>query len=151
MLTPSSETVIFGEPFTTTIVVSISDTAIDPNTGEPVTTDTPSTEIPTVTADFVDPGVTIETAPGLVTLSGAYQTIIPITWHWLDLGYQQQSGVAPPSAGTYSKIIRVDSPPLLKKDCTYTIGSDTFVHTVDLVSYDRVANLLKTLVAGTPP
>jgi hypothetical protein len=151
MLTPASATQQFGQQFTTTILISTSETSIDPSTGLPVTTDTPSTEIPTVIPDFVDPGVTITTDPGSFTLSGAYQSIIPIVWHWLDLGYQPQSGTTPPTAGTYSKMIRVDSPPILTAICTYTVGSEAFVHTVTLGSYNNVSGPLKALVAGTPP
>ena len=155
MLTPDSNTVQFGTAFSTTIVVSTSDTSVDPDTGLPVTIETPITDVPVVTPDFVDPGVTVSAAPGLVTISGTYTSIISIPWHWLDLNFQPQSGTTPPAAGTYSKMIRVDSPAVMTSVCNYTIvgGSttDVFAQTVDLVSYNNVSGPLKALVAGTPP
>lgn len=155
MLTPDNNTVQFGTAFSTTIVVSTSETSIDPGTGLPVTTETPVTDVPTVTPDFVDPGVTVSTSPGTVIISGTYTSIISIPWHWLDLNYQPQTGPSPPTSGTYSKIIRVDSPSVMTSICNYTIVSgstnDVFAQTVDLVSYNNVSGPLKALVAGTPP
>jgi hypothetical protein len=153
MLTPALATVVFNAVFSTTIVISTSDTSIDPTTGLPVTTETPSTDVPTVTADFVDPGVVVSVGSGTVTLSGSYNSIIPITWHWLDLNNQPLSGTVPPASETYSKIVQVDSPSFLSKDCNYTIatsaGSDIFVHTVTLGSWTVISDKLQTLLQGT--
>jgi hypothetical protein len=153
MLTPALDTVQFGTAFSTTIVVSTSDTTIDPDTGLPVTTDTPVTDLPTVTASFVDPGVVVSVGSGTVTLSGTYVSIIPITWHWLDLNNQPLSGTVPPAPETYSKIVQVDSPGFLSKDCNYTIttsgGSDVFAHTVKLSSWTIISDKLQTLLQGT--
>lgn len=135
-------TATFGTAFSTTIVVSID-------------TSTSITDVPMVTPDFVDPGVTISTGPGTVIISGTYTSIISIPWHWLDLNFQPQTGPAPPADGTYSKIIRVDSPAVMTSVCNYTIvstaTSDVFAQTVDLVSYDNVSGPLKAKIAGTPP
>ena len=151
MLSITAATVQFYNTFTLEILVSSE--SVDPSTGDPVST--PSTDVPTVTADYIDSGVMIETSTGTVTITGKYTSIIPITWHWLDLDYQPQSASVAPEAGTYSKITKVDSPPFLSKDCTYTIdslvGSDTFVHTVTLSSYSTIGTALRSLVAGTPP
>ncbi len=142
------ETIQFGSQFTS--VISLGST--DPDTG--ATTDIPADDI-TVTRDFEDPGVTIAITTSTVTISGAYQTILPITWHWLDLTNQMQTASTVPLSGTYSKIVQVDSPPFLTKDCIYTIGSSStgteLVHTVTLGSFDVISNLLKTALAGTPP
>lgn len=150
MLQPALGTVTFGDQFSVTITIVSESTSIDPVTGLPVTTTTPSTVVPTVTRSFNDPGVTVTTAPGSVTIAGAYQTIIPITWHYLDLAGAEQTAPSAPAVGTFKKIVQVDSPPTLTQTCTYTITTDSaeqFVHTVTLGSYDVVANKLKSLLA----
>lgn len=150
MLQPASGSVTFGDQFSITINVVSESTAPDPLTGDPVTTTTPSTVVPTVTRSFNDPGVTVTTAPGSVTISGAYQTIIPITWHYLDMNGAEQTAPSSPPVGTFKKIVQVDSPPTLTQTCTYTITTETaenFVHTVTLGSYTTIANKLKSLLA----
>jgi hypothetical protein len=108
--------------------------------------------IDSVTPDFVDPGIIIETDLGKVTIRGKYRAIIPTTWYWLDKNRVAHSSTEAPDVGTYEKITQVDSPPTLTKNCTYTIvssaGAEQFVHTVTIVSYSNVANKLKTLLAG---
>ena len=141
MLTPRSDTVIFQNTFTTVIVVTAG-------------TDTAVTSISTVTASFYDSGVSISYGTDTVTLSGAYQSIIPITWYWKDLDDQLQSGPSVPAVGTYEKIVQVDSPTSLTTDCIYTVvsdaGSDTFTHTVSLGSYDKIKTALASALAGQP-
>jgi hypothetical protein len=153
MLNPALATVTFYAPFSITIEVLIETTGVDPITGDPTTSTSISTEIPTVTADFVDPGVVVTVGTGTVTLSGAYNSIIPITWHWLDNNNQALSGPTPPAVTTYSKIVRVDSPGFLSKDCNYTIAasgsSDVFVHTVTLRSWTVIADELTALLKDT--
>ena len=152
MLTPSAATVVFNTEFTLTITISTSETVegTDPETGEPTSTivETPSTEVPTVTRSFNDPGVTVTPSAGSVTISGKYTSILPVTWKWLDLNGEQKTGNQPPAAGTYYKLFQMDSPPKLSEDCVYTIGSEQFTHTVTLVTYDTLKNQMLELIAG---
>lgn len=150
MLTPSSGTVTFNEQFTVTINVVTESSTVDPETGQTTTTTTPSTEVPVVTASFTDPGVTITTAPGQVTLSGKYISIIQTTWTYLDNNKQTVTSPSAPAVGSYFKITQVDSPAKLTETCTYTISNEPFVHTVTLGSYTTIANQLKSLLAATP-
>lgn len=123
-----------------------------------VGTDTSSTvvvsDVPIVSASFEDPGITVETAPGQFTISGAYQSIIPITWYWKDLDDQLQKGTSVPAAGTYEKIVQVDSPASLTTVCNYTVvssaGTDVFAHTVTLVSYNKIKTALVAALEGQP-
>ena len=153
MLTPSTATVVFNTTFTQTITVSTSETVegVDPETGEPTSEviTTPSTTVPVVIASFTDPGVTITTAPGSVTLSGKYTSILPVTWKWLDLNNVQQTGKEPPADGEYNKIFQMDSPSNLTEDCTYTIDGESFVHTVTLVTYDTLRDTMLAKIAGS--
>ena len=141
MLTPSSATQEFLKDFTTVISVSAG-------------TDTAVTSISSVVASVVDPGVTVSIGTDTVTLSGKYTAILPIKWYWKDLNDTLQSGDTAPSAGTYLKLVQLDSPPRLTEDCTYDItsdaGTDTFVHTVTLVSYDALSAELTTLLSAQP-
>jgi len=141
MLTPATATQTFLQNFTTVITVSVDTT-------------TNVSSVTSVVADFTDSGVVITTGTDTVTLSGKYQSILPITWYWKDLNDQLQSGSSAPATGTYQKIVKLDSPPFLTKDCTYTItsaaGTDSFVHTVTLVSYDTLASELISLLASQP-
>lgn len=146
MLSPSSATtVIFKSTFTEIISVVV---AVGTDTTAPVS------DIPDVVPSFVDPGVTVATAAGQVTISGAYQSIIPITWYWKDLNDQLQSGNSVPAVGTYEKIVQVDSPASLTTVCNYTItssaGVDIFEHTVSLGSYDTIKTALLEALAGQP-
>ena len=140
MLTPSALTQPFLENFTTTIIVSIG-------------TDTAVTSISSVVADFVDPGVTVTIDADTVTLSGRYTAILGSSWYWKDLNDQLQVGDTAPAVGTYLKLIQLDSPPQLTKDCTYTISStagvDTFIHTIQ-VSYDALSAELTNLLNEQP-
>lgn len=147
MLTPASGSVTFNEPFSVTITVTTEESTTDPTTGETTTGSIPSTEIPTVTASFTDPGVTITKGPGTVTISGKYTSIIPINWTYLNTSGQTVTSTVAPAVGTFFKITKVDSPPMLTATCTYTIGSEPFVHTVSLGSYSTIANQLKSLLA----
>jgi hypothetical protein len=141
MLTPATATQTFLQNFTTVITVSVDTT-------------TNVSSVTSVVADFTDSGVVVTTGTDTVTLSGKYQSIIPITWYWKDLDDQLQSGTSAPATGTYQKIVKLDSPPFLTKDCIYTItsaaGTDSFVHTVTLISYDPLASELITLLATQP-
>lgn len=154
MLTPLAGTQRFKTPFTLNISVGTSSTVVNPETGLPESVSTPITDVPTVVASFVDPGVTVATGPGIVTLSGQYNAIIPITWYWKDLNDQLQSGSSVPPVGTYEKIVQVDSPPNLTEDCNYVItssaGADTFVHTVFITSYSEIKEALKNALGSQP-
>ena len=144
MLDTSSGSVNFATPFSVTLSVS---TLADDGTTSPVT------DIPSVSASVTDPGVTITTAPGSVTIAGQYNSVIPITWHWLDFNLLVNSGSSPPAAGTYKKIIGVDSPSSRTATCSYTITTtatnDTYTETVTLPSYSVIADLLHSLLGGT--
>ena len=141
MLTPSSATQEFLRDFTTVITVSVD-------------TSTAVSNISGVVASFQDPGVLVTIGTDTVTLSGKYTSILPIKWYWKDLDDQLQSGDTAPPAGTYLKLVQLDSPPLLTEDCIYTIssdaGADSFVHTVTLISYDRLATELQSALSAQP-
>ena len=141
MLTPERETVIFQNTFTTVVTASAG-------------TDTGVGSIFEVIPSYVDPGVTVSVNTDSVTISGAYQSIIPITWYWKDLNDQIQSGSSVPPVGTYEKIIQVDSPPSLSTICSYTItsagGKDVFIHEVTLGSYNKIKDALNAALAGQP-
>jgi hypothetical protein len=141
MLTPPSATQEFLKDFSTVITVSAD-------------TSTAVSSISSVVASFQDPGVIVSIGTDTVTLSGKYTSILPIKWYWKDLDDVLQSGDTAPLAGTYLKLVQLDSPPFLTEDCTYTItsdaGSDTFIHTVTLVSYDRLAAELQSTLSTQP-
>ena len=147
MLVPASGTVTFGDQFSVTIQVVTETSTVDPETGQSSTTTSPTTEIPTVTASYTDAGVTITPAPGQVTISGRYTSIIPITWTYLNNSKQTVTSPTAPATGSFYKITQVDSPPKLTETCTYTIAGEPFVHTVTLGSYTTIANQLKNLLA----
>lgn len=146
-LQPETAEVIFQNTFTQVISVVTF-----------VGTDTSSTVVisdtPVVSASFNDPGVSVTTDPGQVTISGAYLVIIPITWYWKDLTDQLQSGRSVPPVGSYEKIVQVDSPLSLTETCYYTItssaGVDTFAHVVSLGSYSKIKEALTAALAGQP-
>jgi hypothetical protein len=141
MLTPPSATQDFLKDFTTVITVSID-------------TSTAVSNISDVVASFQDPGVVVSIGTDTVTLSGKYTSILPIKWYWKDLDDQLQSGDTAPPAGTYLKLVQLDSPPVLTEDCVYTIssdaGTDSFVHTVTLISYDNLATELQSALSAQP-
>lgn len=145
MLTPLATTVVFKNIFTEVISVVV---AVGTDTTAPVS------DIPSVVPSFVDPGVTVATAAGQVTISGAYQSIIPITWYWKDLSDQLQTGTSVPAVGTYEKIVQVDSPTSLTTVCNYTItssaGVDVFEHTVSLAGFNTIRDALITALQGQP-
>jgi len=131
MVTPATGSVSFLTNFSVTLTLDTGTTATS------------------VSASFVDPGVTVAINTDTVVLSGAYNSIIPITWTWIDNNRTTQTGKTAPAAGTYEKITSVASPPSLTAVCTYTInGTDTFAHTVSLSSYDIIKNQLTTALAG---
>jgi hypothetical protein len=141
MLTPDSATQEFLKDFTTVITVSVD-------------TSTAVSSISSVVASFQDPGVVVSIGTDTVTLSGKYTSILPIKWYWKDLDDQLQSGDTVPPVGTYLKLVQLDSPPVLTEDCIYTItsdaGTDTFVHTVTLISYDNLATELQSALSAQP-
>lgn len=143
MITPSSNSVVLSTPFTLTISVSVSDG---------MEGSTPVTDVPTVISSLNDPGVTVTTAPGSVTIAGAYVAALPTKWHWLDFSMTEHTTDVPPTVGKFSKVTGVDSPSVLTKDVTYTItssaGEDTFTQTVSLGSFSNIATVLKTLLAS---
>jgi len=143
MLSVTQADVVFATQFTQVITVFTQVT--DPDTG--LATDVPSTTPPVVTKSFDDPGVTVTTAVGQVTISGMYRKIIVTTWQYIDLNGVVQTTQVTPALGTFKMITKVDSPALLKQDCVYTIDGETFTHHVSLPSYTIVANTLKSLLA----
>ena len=140
MLSIVNETVLFSNTFTTTINVLVTDA-----NGENTTT---SLTIPSVSISFIDPGVNVSVSTGTVNIYGAYTTILPTKWTYLDVNSNMISSLVPPSVGQYSKIVQVDSPPMLTQNCIYTIDGEQFTHTVTLGSYTQIANKLKELLAG---
>jgi len=131
MISPETGSVSFLTNFSVTITLDTGTTATS------------------VVADFVDPGVVVALSNETVTISGIYNSIIPVTWEWIDNNKTNQTGKTAPATGTYEKITKVDSPAFLSKVCNYTInGSDTFAHTVSLSSYDVIKNQLATALAG---
>jgi hypothetical protein len=157
MLSITAATVVFGDEFTQVIDI-VPDTPPEGG-GEPPPEPPPEpvpVTLPVVTASVTDEGVTIKpeliytgnvATAAKVTISGKYTTIIKTNWAWLDLAGAPQSGSSAPPVGTFKKITKVDSPANLKETCIYTIDGLTFTHTVDLVSFDKVGNLLKSLLA----
>ena len=135
MIEPPFATQTFLQDFTLSILVSS------------------ATSITSVTADVVDTGVVISYGTDTVTLSGKYESILPIKWYWKDLDDVLQSGESAPEAGTYLKLIQLDSPPIFSEDCNYTIISDVstdiFVHTVQ-ADYNSLARELIDLLNGQP-
>lgn len=143
MLTVTSATVGMATPFTQVIDVQVE--TIDELTGETILV--PSETVPVVTASYTDPGVVITTEVGRVTISGLYRSIIVTSWTYLNLNKTLVTTNMAPEIGTFSMITKVDSPANLKETCTYTIDGESFVHTVDLVSYSGIANTLTSLLA----
>ena len=116
MLDVESATVGMDTPFTQVInvlVLSISPPGY-----------VPSTTVPVVTADFVDPGVTVTPTVGQVTISGRYKTIIQTHWEYINLTGGITTTDIAPELGTFEMITKVDSPPRLKEVCTYTIDGE---------------------------
>jgi hypothetical protein len=159
MLDITAATVVFGDEFTQVINI-VPDTPPDGgSSGDPPPDPPPAPApviLPVVTASVTDAGVTVKpeliytgnvATAAKVTISGKYTTIIKINWEWLDIAGATASGPSAPAVGTFKKITKVDSPPNLKETCIYTIDGLTFTHTVDLVSYDKIGNLLKSLAA----
>lgn len=142
-LSTSASNAIFLQPFTPVVITVYAGTD----------TSALISDIPTVSASVVDSGITITTATASVTISGRYESLLPIMWYWKDLNDQLQSGKTAPAAGTYLKLVQVDSPPITSEDCIYTItsseGSSTFIHTVD-AGYDIISAELTTLLNGQP-
>jgi hypothetical protein len=143
-LSTSTSSATFQNVFSTlTIIVYVgTDTSI------------PATDVPSVSASYTDPGITVTPATGQIQLSGVYQSIIPVTWYWKDLTDTLKSGPAAPASGTYLKIVQVDSPAFLTTACIYTVtssaGVDVFTHTVTLGSYDVIKTALTLALAGQP-
>lgn len=143
MLTVTEATVGMATPFTQ--VIEVQTETIDELTGETVLV--PSETVPVVTASFTDPGVIVTPEIGKVTISGLYRQIIVTSWTYIDLNNTIVTEPMAPELGTFIMITKVDSPANLKEICTYTIDGESFVHTVDLVSYSGIATTLKSLLA----
>ena len=141
ILSTIAETVGFNSTFTQ--VISVSTDGIDPDTGEPILIPSPS---PVVTLSYVDPGVSVTTATGTVTISGLYKSIIVTSWTYNDLLNNPVTITSVPDPGTFKMITKVDSPANLKEPCVYTIDGVAFTHTVDLVSYSGIATVLISLL-----
>ena len=142
MLSVDRVVIPYGTPFTTEVVVLQHDPTMPEVLTYPITT------TPVVNRSFKDPGVTVTARSGSVTISGSYREIIPIKWTYLDNDGNQQTSLTPPAQGTYTKVVKVDSPPMMNVDCVYVINDEPFVHTVVLGSYSTVATMLVTLLEG---
>lgn len=143
MLVPSEATVVYATEFHQ--VIEVFDEVSDPETG--ASSLVPTSAIPSVSASFTDKGIVITPSAGRVTISGKYITSHNISWQYLDLTGAVKTSDTPPEPGTFSKITKVDSPPRLIETCVYTIAGQTFTHTITIVSYDPIANTLKSLLA----
>jgi hypothetical protein len=141
MLTPDTATQQFLQDFTTVITVTVD-------------TSTAVSNISSVVASFEDPGVVVSIGTDTVTLSGKYTSILPVQWSWKDLNDELQSGDTAPPAGSYLKIVQLDTPPTLTENCLYTItsdaGAEVFTHVVTLGSYDALASELQTTLSNQP-
>jgi hypothetical protein len=102
----------------------------------------------TVLASFTDSGVTAVVSGTNLVLSGTYQSIIPVTWTYIDNNRATKTSSTIPTTGTYEKITKVDPPGLQTKTVTYTVGSDSLVVSVKLTTFDTVKNQLSTALAG---
>ena len=141
VLSTTAETVGFYTTFTQTI--SVMSDGIDPETGEPTLIPSPA---PVVVVSYVDPGVSVTTATGLVTIFGLYKNIIVTSWTYNDLTNNPVTIDTVPDLGTFKMITKVDSPANLKELCVYTIDGVAFTHTVDLGSYSGIATTLISLL-----
>lgn len=142
MLSETTGTVVFGTSFSVTI--DVLSEVVDPETGESTTA--PGDTVPVVTRSFDDPGVTVTTEIGKVTIAGTYRKIIVTSWNYIDLAGEIKTSLVTPEVGKFSKITKVDSPANLTEQCIYTINGETYTHTVDLGSYTKIADTLKDLL-----
>jgi hypothetical protein len=144
---------MFLSIFTATTTFLVSFDPIDIIVYEGTDTSVLLGEIPTVSASVVDTGITVVASTASVVISGKYQSLFPVKWYWKDLEDVLQSGNSPPPAGTYLKLVQVDSPSSSTEDCIYTItsseGSNTFRHQVN-VDYDIIATELTELLGAQP-
>lgn len=140
MLVPSSATQTFQVPFSITVQVMTAGGDENPPG--------PSTSVPTVTRSFTDIGVTVTPSLGQVVIAGTYKTILTTTWQWLNNAGTLVTDVVPPSPGEYTKIVKMDAPADLTKDCVYTIDGSSFTHTVSLVTYTTGRDAMLALVKG---
>jgi hypothetical protein len=129
-MTPSTDTVDFLTTFNRTYTLDTGTTAT------------------TVLATFTDSGITAVVSGTNLVLSGKYQSIIPVTWTYIDNNRATQTSSVIPTVGTYEKITKVDPPAIQNKTVTYDVGGDSLVITVRLSSYDTVKNQLSTALAG---
>lgn len=150
-LSTSTFTIDFNTSFTQTIQLLV-ETGTDPDTGLPITS--PLNEVPTVTANPTDSGIKIIPGNGTITISGAYTSVVPITWTWLDLNYNSKTAKVAPAFGTYKKIVEVVPPPLNTYYATYSItssaGVDTFTVGVKFLDYSIAAQILQSLLEKVP-
>ena len=101
---------------------------------------------PEVSVVEKDPGIIITKNDGSATISGKYTAILKTTWTWLDNNFVSHTTDYAPLEGTYSKITAVSTPPVVQKDCIYTINGETFTHTVTIITYDRLKDEMKALL-----
>lgn len=129
-MTPATDNVDFLTPFSRIYTLDTGTTATS------------------VLATFTDSGVTALVSGTDLILSGAYQSIIPVTWTYIDNDRATQTSAVIPTAGTYEKITKVDPPGLQTKTVTYNVGSDSLVITVRLTTFDTVKNQLSAALSG---
>ena len=102
---------------------------------------------PDFSMPYRDPGITVTASDGSVTISGKYTEILKTTWTWLDKDYVSHTTSYAPKEGEYSKITAMETPPMVQKDCIYTINGETFTHTVTIITYDRLKDEMTALLA----
>jgi len=131
---PATDTEQFYREFSTTVLVTRYEGTDTETTsvsgavnGNPtvIITGTDLNLVPVVTPLFVDPGITIITAPGEFTLSGSYLAIHPVSVDYISLDDKTlKNGLMPiNTSGIYEKIVQVTSPALRTIECTYTVAS----------------------------
>lgn len=101
-----------------------------------------------ILASFTDSGITAIVTGSNLVLSGTYQSVIPVTWTYIDNNRSTQTSSTIPAVGTYEKITKVAPPGLQTKTVTYDVGGDTLVMTIKLTTFDTVKNQLSTALAG---
>jgi hypothetical protein len=101
-----------------------------------------------ILASFTDSGITAIVTGSNLVLSGTYQSVIPVTWTYIDNNRSTQTSSTIPTVGTYEKITKVAPPGLQTKTVTYDVGGDTLVMTIKLTTFDTVKNQLSTALAG---
>ena len=143
VLSTTAETVGFYTTFTQTI--SVMTDGIDPETGEPTLIPSPA---PVVVVSYVDPGVSVTTATGLVTIFGLYKNIIVTSWTYNDLTNNPVTIDTVPELGTF----KASTPPIViltsnrTRDVHDALKRRCLYHWVDHPSFDREVAIVRLRV-----